>query len=102
MRLIDCDNVKIPKNAPYKATIKRILDLQPTVKPNQWIPCSERLPDEDDCLKCYVTCIIFGNLRTFEMTWSYGKWYWKNGKGISKKYTIIAWMNYFKPQPYKD
>ena len=32
MRLIDADNVKIPKDAPYKASVKRVVAMQPTVE----------------------------------------------------------------------
>lgn len=32
MRLIDADNLKIPNDAPYKASVKRVVALQPTVE----------------------------------------------------------------------
>ena len=46
MRLIDADNIKIMPNAPFKASLKRTIEQQPTV--HQWIPVEERLPDESD------------------------------------------------------
>ena len=30
MRLIDADNIKIPADAPYKASVKRVIAQQPT------------------------------------------------------------------------
>ena len=32
MRLIDADNLKIPNDAPYKASVKRVVAQQPTVE----------------------------------------------------------------------
>ena len=32
MRLIDADNLKIPNDAPYKASVKRVVAMQPTVE----------------------------------------------------------------------
>ena len=32
MRLIDADNLKIPSDAPYKASVKRVVAQQPTVE----------------------------------------------------------------------
>ena len=31
-RLIDADNLKIPSDAPYKASVKRVVAQQPTVE----------------------------------------------------------------------
>ena len=43
MRLIDADNLKIPSDAPYKASVKRVVAQQPTVEAipvvhGEWIP----------------------------------------------------------------
>lgn len=32
MRLIDADNLKIPSDTPYKASVKRVVAQQPTVE----------------------------------------------------------------------
>ena len=32
MRLIDADNLKIPNDAPYKASVKRVVAMQPTIE----------------------------------------------------------------------
>ena len=32
MRLIDADNLKIPNDAPYKASVKRVVAMQPSVE----------------------------------------------------------------------
>jgi hypothetical protein len=55
MRLIDADEMIkglskfiTCKLGEIKAVdIKKFINKQPTVEPNQWIPCSERLPEEN-------------------------------------------------------
>lgn len=46
MRLIDADNIKIPNDAEYKASVKRVIEIQPTV--NEWTLCSIKMPDVSD------------------------------------------------------
>ena len=39
-RLIDAEKLKIPNDAPYKASVKRVIEQQPTVDPvvhGRWI-----------------------------------------------------------------
>lgn len=47
MRLIDADVLKKDLTRFYEneVTAKQLIDEQPTVEPQQWIPCSERLPE---------------------------------------------------------
>ena len=71
MRLIDADNLKIPNDAPYKASVKRVVAQQPTVEAKEvvhakwidgccsncgaYIPTDSRIDfiDEEDCKFCY-------------------------------------------------
>ena len=39
MRLIDADNLKIPNDAPYKASVKRVVAQQPTVEAVPVVRC---------------------------------------------------------------
>ena len=63
MRLINADVLKelFPDDGEgswtYNVTAKAYIDAQPTIEPEpKWIPCSERLPDEDgDYLVLYCT-----------------------------------------------
>ena len=41
MRLIDADNLKIPNDAPYKASVKRVVAQQPTVEAVQVVRCKK-------------------------------------------------------------
>lgn len=95
VRLIESDSDAYPEvwNHDYERgftdAIIRVIGL-PSV--NQWIPCSERLPDKDGIY--LVTHRKFGKL---EVTWNifYGgehaSWLWND--------EIIAWMPL--PEPYK-
>ena len=50
MRLIDADELKKDLTRFYdnEVTAKQLIDEQPTIEPEQrWIPCSERLPEEE-------------------------------------------------------
>lgn len=47
-RLIDADNLKIPSDAPYKASVKRVVAQQPTVEAapvvhGEWVAQDEGL-----------------------------------------------------------
>ena len=65
-----------------------------------WIPCSERLPKENELdekkrfYKSYLVCDVFGHLYTARWT---GKWWvlWGHGKVIDD---VIAWQPL--PKPY--
>ena len=41
MRLIDADNLKIPSDAPYKASVKRVVAQQPTVEAVPVVRCKK-------------------------------------------------------------
>ena len=56
MRLIDSDEIRIKPEYMYDICgsvmirvedISRIINDMPTINPQKWIPCSERLPDEE-------------------------------------------------------
>lgn len=59
-------------------------------KPNEWIPCSERLPENGHY---YLWCSDMGSVQS--------DYYW-NGfeNGMKYGYNIVAWMPL--PEPYKD
>ena len=55
MRLIDADNLKIPNDAPYKASVKRVVAQQPTVEAipvvhGKWENVGDS--EEDLCFRC--------------------------------------------------
>ena len=87
-----------------------IIDAQPTIEPEQqWIPCSERLPEEKDAgiLKklgtekrseyVLATVDVKGERMTVTACTYDGAWDW-NMKYAFPDYKIIAWMPL--PAPY--
>jgi len=50
MRLIDADALwmDVIRSVDYCDDILEFIERQPTVEQQQWIPCSERLPEEDN------------------------------------------------------
>ena len=58
MRLIDADNLKIPSDAPYKASVKRVVAQQPTgeavpVVHGEWILEEKAGVDYWCCSHCH-------------------------------------------------
>ena len=76
--------------------VKTILKELPSAQPEQrWIPCSERLPDDD---RTKVVTLANGNVEAGY--YSNGDW-WCIGDTISLENPIvIAWMPL--PEPYKE
>ncbi len=117
MRLIDADALiedvdgDLTDSIAEGRAIEKIMNA-PTIEPEQrWIPCSERLPDEDlwagsgkqyssNVLMTVVntieeeTIIDFGN--TVE-----GEWYSETTDCfIPHRWKVLAWMPL--PEPYKE
>ena len=67
----------------FIGTLKQLLDKQPTVNP--WIPCSERLPHEDEIVLIDVGCDMF------TAWYSDGKWEITDSM-YCPFIPIIAWM----------
>lgn len=65
---------------------QRLIEEQPKV--NDWIPCSERLPDEDGS---YLTTTEYGAVRVNHFYWRSKTWGYHSNK-------TIAWMP--MPVPY--
>ena len=68
--------------------MKDLIDAQPE---QQWIPCSERLP-EKNC-RCLTTNTAWG---AFEVDWNV----WINGEWLYQNEKPIAWMPL--PEPYRE
>jgi len=81
--------------APSFAYVCEVLDDAPTVDAGpKWIPCSERLPDDD---RSKVVTLANGNVEAGY--YSNGDW-WCIGDSISlENPTVIAWMPL--PEPYE-
>lgn len=70
---------------------------------NRWISTSERLPERDMSYSLYVTikCKETGYISSQKMLWRYKDFIWFNGKKLSDKYEVIAWIHELMPKPYK-
>ena len=125
MRLIDADAVidLWERYRPYIAVKASEYDTElkslPSAQPEQrWIPCSERLPDADDCpIDCMVTrkSKFIGNYVDMAVgerngTWTHEDWDAivlgdvesgkKTGLISTRDDNIIAWMPL--PEPWKE
>jgi hypothetical protein len=72
---------------------------------NGWIPVSSgNLPGRYERVHVYVTLKHVEGQHEFtaKMIWWLGKFQWANGKEISEKYKIIAWMPERSPEAYKE
>lgn len=52
MRLIDADNLKIPNDAPYKASVKRVVAMQPTVEAIPVQALTDAILDKTKVVRC--------------------------------------------------
>ena len=99
----------------YIGTIKGIVDSMPTIEPEpHWIPCSERLPEEDvEVLISYRYKEGEGDTSHIDMDiTTYGQMYFGGNKVGNRKhwrapfeyfesnYEVVAWMPL--PEPYKE
>ena len=92
--------------------IKHLMDAQPTIEPEQrWIPCSERMPEEDNCTGSGVqysddVLITVINTMDEETVIDYGhttdgEWYSETTDCfIPHGWKPIAWM--LLPEPYAE
>lgn len=102
MRLIDADAltekcgdwyVEEGTEEGFIGTIKQLIDAQPTVQPEQqWIPCSERLPENDDDV---IVQMNDGSMMVDCRAASSNGWFWAE-LGDEP----VAWMPL--PEPYQE
>lgn len=98
--------------ADLRECLKKLEDMQEDTiklidKNNGWIPCSERLPeDETDYLCCYEYTII-GGTHEGEKFKDYGVFYYNGYKWIKywetinkKNIQVVAWQ--LLPEPYEE
>ncbi len=125
MKLIDADTLKEDLTRFYDGEVcaRDLIDEQPTIKPQQWIPCSERLPENTDPVN--ITWVnrnppvYYASIKDvpYVATGCYckGKWWWYsavcqdyldeygesyNVDAVDEDIEIIAWMPL--PEPYQE
>ena len=84
--------------------IQKIQDLLESKKHenDDWIPCSKRLPNEEELAKAYVSEDAAEFLVTIEGATRPTTLYFKNGKWFDVKmnlYKVVAWK--LLPEPYR-
>lgn len=69
---------------------------------NGWIPVSEKLPEKQRRFNTYVTMKHADGNHVFsdKVFWEYGEFKWFNGKKVSDKWIILAWMPERMPEPF--
>ena len=94
MRLIDADALwmDVIHSMDYCDDILEMIESQPTIaQESQWIPCSERLPENDES-------VLISHSHGVAKAWWNGR-FWSS-VSIKKYKTVVAWMPL--PEPYKD
>ena len=112
MRLIDADTLiremhnVILEDGEDRRTFYEVIERQPTIEPEpHWIPCSERLPEEEDyreCMECLDGAVWY---YTDRKTMGLGYYYdstkqWSTICDIKPDGNVIAWMPL--PKAYRE
>lgn len=88
----------------YKGkTIRQWADIIKKYDEHRWIPCSEKLPDNNKDVLCYATSLARGGDVMFTGSYNRGYWFLQSSIGnysFPTQYKIVAWMPL--PEPYKE
>ncbi len=101
MRLIDADALLMELDmtedlSAYDAVVfEEMVNAIPTADVPQWIPCSERLPEKDEDVLCYIRCASFDYMNVLWRDDYSGDW----ADGDNFHHEVIAWMPL--PEPWK-
>lgn len=113
-RLIDADALQKEYIHDHDGKRSLLIDLAPTIEPERWIPCSERLPEEDvEVLISYRYKEGEGDTSHIDIDiTTYGQMYFGGNKVGNHKhwrapfeyfesnYEVLAWMPL--PEPYAE
>ena len=84
---------------PGQKTLGDIADylISHGVTVQEWIPVTERLPENNQWALCFMKDKSFGTFRVFQ--WNYIDWQWNDGNERWKEKDVTHWMPL--PQPPK-
>ena len=108
-KFIDYGHLNNPDEKLYSENdIREMIDMMPTIDAEpHWIPCSERLPEENGTYLVYAPEYRGGSSRGKEYhdgimfaIFKAGKWSIEHGY-YSRPNCVIAWMPLPKPYPYE-
>ena len=91
-----CENSKDHVVTPNDfMRMNRVRNISCSEFPNNWIPCSERLPEVNDTyLVCYENASVL-------MDWFNGYWFfYQTNPAVEEIGTVVAWMP--RPEPYQS
>ena len=91
-----CENSKDHVVTPNDfMRMNRVRNISCSEFPNNWIPCSERLPEVNDTyLVCYENASVL-------MDWFNGHWFfYRTNPAVEETGTVTAWMPL--PDPYQE
>lgn len=111
MRLINADALMYEMDKHFRhigraEEVRDMINAQPTIEPAaNWIPCAERLPEDEDNFspmgryECTIQ-LPDGTRETFHLHRSdNGKWFYETGKGAEgiEGVHVVAWRHITDP-----
>jgi len=98
MRLIDADAITEDERQEhgffYNSDLQELLDEQPTIEPQKWIPCSERLPKQQQT-------VLIQDFGQITLGYLNAENRWRNLANLDDYLKgVVAWMPL--PESYKE
>ena len=90
----------------YNKMAERLAELEYKESERQWIPCSERLPEDYENVLVYFEYYRYGDYNCMFSTYGIGSYsseydsWLVNGETGWRKLHVFAWMPL--PEPYKE
>lgn len=82
----------------YKEALGLAISALREQEERRWIPVTERLPENDQWVLCFMKDKAFGAFRVFQ--WNYIDWQWNDGNEWYDENDVTHWMPL--PEPPKE